>query len=57
VLWANYPQVYLASVGVIVLLAVLFMPRGIASLGMKNGWLATGRPLFRRMAARAGRVS
>ena len=31
VLWANYPQIYLASVGVIVLLAVLFMPRGIVN--------------------------
>jgi len=57
VLWANYPQIYLASVGVIILLAVLFMPRGIVSLGMKSGWLATGRPLFRRLAARAGQTS
>lgn len=48
VLWANYPQVYLASVGVIVLLAVLFTPRGLVSIGMKGGWLALGRPLFRR---------
>ena len=39
VLWANYPQIYLACVGVIILLAVLFMPRGIVSLGMKSGWL------------------
>ena len=39
VLWANYPQIYLACVGVIVLLAVLFMPRGIVNLGMKSGWL------------------
>ena len=52
VLWANYPQIYLACVGVIILLAVLYMPRGIVSLGMKSGWLAIGRPLFRRLAAR-----
>jgi branched-chain amino acid transport system permease protein len=52
VLWANYPQIYLACVGVIVLLAVLYMPRGIVSVGMKSGWLAIGRPLFRRLAAR-----
>ncbi|MET0675174.1 MAG: branched-chain amino acid ABC transporter permease [Bradyrhizobium sp.] len=52
-LWANYPQIYLACVGVIVLLAVLFMPRGIVSLGMRSGWLRLGRPLFRRMAKRA----
>jgi branched-chain amino acid transport system permease protein len=57
VLWANYPQIYLASVGVIVLLAVLFMPRGIVNLGMKRGWLAIGRPLFRRLAARQGQAS
>ena len=57
VLWANYPQVYLASVGVVMLLAVLFMSRGIVNLGMKNGWLAVGRPLFRRLAARAGQAS
>jgi branched-chain amino acid transport system permease protein len=57
VLWASYPQIYLAFVGVVVLLAVLFMPRGIVNLGMKNGWLAIGRPLFRRLALRAGRVS
>jgi branched-chain amino acid transport system permease protein len=56
VLWANYPQVYLACVGVIVLLAVLFMPRGIVSLGMKSGWLKIGRPLFRSLAARAKQV-
>jgi branched-chain amino acid transport system permease protein len=57
VLWANYPQIYLASVGVIILLAVLFMPRGIVSLGMKSGWLAVGRPLFRRLALRARQAS
>jgi branched-chain amino acid transport system permease protein len=50
VLWANYPQVYLAAVGVIVLLAVLFTPRGLVNIGMKGGWLALGRPLFRRPA-------
>jgi branched-chain amino acid transport system permease protein len=57
VLWANYPQIYLACVGVIVLLAVLFMPRGIVSLGMKSGWLKIGRPLFRSLASRAGQSS
>ncbi len=57
VLWANYPQVYLACVGVIVLLAVLFMPRGIVNLGMKSGWLRIGRPLFRSLAARAGQAA
>jgi branched-chain amino acid transport system permease protein len=53
VLWANYPQIYLASVGVIVLLAVLFTPRGLVNIGIKGGWLPAGRPLFRRLAERA----
>ena len=57
VLWASYPQIYLASVGIIILLAVLFTPRGIVNLGMKSGWVAVGRPLFRRLAARAGQAS
>jgi branched-chain amino acid transport system permease protein len=56
VLWANYPQIYLASVGFIVLLAVLFTPRGLVNLGIKGGWLAAGRPLFRRLALRAGQA-
>jgi branched-chain amino acid transport system permease protein len=57
VLWANYPQIYLASVGVIVLLAVLFTPRGLVNIGMKGGWLALGRPLFRRPAEPASQSS
>jgi branched-chain amino acid transport system permease protein len=57
VLWANYPQIYLASVGVIVLLAVLFTPRGLVNIGMKGGWLALGRPLFRRSAQPASQSS
>jgi branched-chain amino acid transport system permease protein len=57
VLWANYPQIYLASVGVIVLLAVLFTPRGLVNLGMKGGWLPLGRPLFRRPTQPASQAS
>ena len=56
VLWANYPQIYLASVGFIILLAVLFTPRGLVNLGIKGGWLPAGRPLFRRLAERAGQA-
>ena len=56
VLWANYPQIYLASVGFIVLLAVLFTPRGLVNLGIKGGWLPVGRPLFRRLALCAGQT-
>jgi branched-chain amino acid transport system permease protein len=57
VLWANYPQIYLASVGFIVLLAVLFTPRGLVNIGMKGGWLALGRPLFRRPVQPASQPS
>jgi branched-chain amino acid transport system permease protein len=52
VLWAKYPQIYLAFVGTIILLAVLFTPRGLVNLGMKRGWLPAGRALFRRLAER-----
>ena len=51
-LWASYPQLYLAFVGAIILAAVLFTPRGLVSLGMKRGWLPTGRALSRRPALR-----
>ena len=50
-LWARFPEYYLAIVGSMVLLAVLFMPRGIANLGMKKGWLPAGRGLFRKLAS------
>jgi branched-chain amino acid transport system permease protein len=56
VLWANYPQIYLACVGFIILLAVLFTPRGLVNLGIKGGWLPAGRPMFRRLAERAGQA-
>ncbi len=57
VLWANYPQIYLATVGLIILLAVLFTPRGLVNLGIKVAWLPAGRPLFRRLAQRVGQPS
>lgn len=49
-LWAGYPQVYLAVIGVVILVSVLYSPRGFVSFGMKRGWLAPGRALFRRLA-------
>lgn len=49
-LWARFPEYYLAIVGTMLLLAVLYMPRGIANLGMKKGWLPAGRGLFRKLA-------
>ena len=53
VLWAKYPQIYLAVVGVIIILAVLFTPRGLVSIGIRRGWLPAGRGIFRRLAARS----
>jgi branched-chain amino acid transport system permease protein len=49
-LWARFPEYYLAIVGTLVLLAVLFMPRGIVNLAMKKGWAPPGRGLFRTLA-------
>jgi branched-chain amino acid transport system permease protein len=49
-LWARFPESYLAIVGVLVLLAVLFMPRGIVNLAMKKRWLPAGRGMLRQLA-------
>jgi branched-chain amino acid transport system permease protein len=54
-LWARFPEYYTAIVGALVLLAVLFMPRGMVNLGMKKGWLPAGRGLFRQLAREGGR--
>jgi branched-chain amino acid transport system permease protein len=54
-LWARFPEYYLAIVGSLVLLAVLYMPRGIVNLGMKKGWLPAGRGLFRQLAREDGK--
>ena len=54
-LWARFPEYYTAIVGALVLLAVLYMPRGIVNLGMKKGWLPAGRGLFRQLARERGR--
>jgi branched-chain amino acid transport system permease protein len=49
-LWARFPESYLAIVGTLVLLGVLFMPRGIVNLAMKKGWLPAGRGMLRQLA-------
>jgi branched-chain amino acid transport system permease protein len=54
-LWARFPEYYLAIVGALLLLAVLYMPRGIVNLGMKRGWLPPGRSLFRHLAREGAR--
>lgn len=55
-LWARFPEGYLALVGALILLAVLFMPRGIVNLAMKKGWLPAGRGLLRQLAREDKRV-
>ena len=37
-LWAKFPEIYLAIVGVIILVAVLYMPRGIVNFVQHRGW-------------------
>ena len=49
-LWARFPEYYLAIVGVLLLVAVLYMPRGIVNLGVKKRWLPAGRGMFRQLA-------
>jgi branched-chain amino acid transport system permease protein len=49
-LWARFPEYYLAIVGFLLLLAVLFMPRGIVNVAVKKKWLPAGRALFRQLA-------
>lgn len=53
-LWARFPEYYLAIVGMLILLAVLYMPRGIVNLAMKKGWLPAGRSMFRQLAREDG---
>lgn len=49
-LWARFPEFYMAVVGLMILASVLFMPRGIVNLAMKRDWLPPGRDLFRRLS-------
>lgn len=55
ILWARFPQVYLAIVGVIILIAVLYMPRGIVNFAQRRGWrwVPVARGHLRNMADRA----
>ena len=56
-LWASYPQLYLAIIGVIILCTVLFAPRGLVGVAMKHAWLPAGRALFRRLALRGAKAA
>ena len=49
-LWSRFPELYSGLVGVLVIAAVLFMPRGIVFFATRQGWLPAGRGLFQRLA-------
>lgn len=53
-LWARLPNIYLALVGVIILIAVLYMPRGIVNFAQRRAWawVPVARGHLRRMADR-----
>ncbi len=51
VLWAQFPQIYLGVVGLVIGAAVLTMPRGIMALATRRGWLPHGRIALRRLSA------
>jgi branched-chain amino acid transport system permease protein len=51
VLWSRFPEVYLMLVGVVILLAILYLPRGLVGLGGRNSALfPPGRGGLRRLA-------
>jgi branched-chain amino acid transport system permease protein len=54
-LWSRFPELYLGLVGVVILVAVLFRPRGLASFASNSKWtwLPVSRAAFRRLAARS----
>ncbi|ANN69122.1 branched-chain amino acid ABC transporter permease [Bordetella bronchialis] len=56
VLWARLPEIYLALVGAIILVAVLFMPRGIVNFAQRHAWkwVPVARGHLRRLAERRG---
>lgn len=49
-LWSRLPELYSGLVGLLVIGAVLYMPRGIVSFAIRRGWLPVGRGVFRRLA-------
>ncbi len=49
-LWSRFPELYSGLVGLMVIGAVLYMPRGIVSFAIRRHWLPVGRGLFRRLA-------
>lgn len=54
ILWSRFPEAYLGLVGVIVLGAVLFMPRGLVSFASRRSfsWMPVARGALKRLADR-----
>ncbi|MGI4939028.1 MAG: branched-chain amino acid ABC transporter permease [Janthinobacterium lividum] len=54
-LWSSFPEIYLGLVGVVILVAVLFMPRGIITTLARRAipWLPLARSRLRRLASTA----
>lgn len=50
-LWARFPFLHTALFGALVVITVLFLPRGLADAFRRRGWLAPGRVFLRRLAA------
>jgi branched-chain amino acid transport system permease protein len=53
-LWSRFPEIYLGLVGVVILVAVLFMPRGIVNFVARRSWswLPVSRGDLKRLATR-----
>lgn len=49
-LWSRFPELYSGVVGLLVIGAVLYMPRGVVSFAIRRRWLPVGRGMFRRLA-------
>jgi branched-chain amino acid transport system permease protein len=51
-LWARFPFIHTALFGALLIVTVLFLPRGLIDAFRRRGWLAPGRAFLRRVAAR-----
>lgn len=52
-LWSRFPEIYLMLVGCVILLAIVFMPRGLAGMSRRRLLLfPVGRERLRRLVAR-----
>ena len=53
-LWSRVPELYSGLVGLLIIGAVLYMPRGLVSFAVRRRWLPAGRGMFRRLAVQDG---